>query len=208
VGFLTARGGNRLGAVMPAGASAGTPAALLPARSGRVHLQAVLAQVHDRLAAPVPGRTDLAGALDRLGRAMRRRGLAVVVSDFLDGPPEGPAGASRPPWVDPMRMLASRHEVLAIEVVDPRELALPDVGVVRLEDPETGGVVEVQTSDRRLRRRFAAAATAQRDAIATGIRAAGADHLVLRTDRDWLVDLARFVAWRRQRVDALARVRR
>jgi uncharacterized protein (DUF58 family) len=93
-------------------------------------------------------------------------------------------------------------------VVDPRELALPDVGVVRFEDPETGGILEVQTSDRRLRKRFASAAAAQRVAIAAGIRRAGADHLVLRTDRDWLVDLARFVAWRRQRVDALTRVRR
>jgi uncharacterized protein (DUF58 family) len=208
VGFLTTRGGNRIGAVLPAGGSgsAQRPAPVLPARSGRLHLQALLSTVHDHLATPTPGRTDLPGALERMGRSMRRRGLAVVVSDFLDSPASSPTGEGA--WVQPLRALTARHEVLAVEVVDRRELALPDVGVVRLEDPETGNVVDVQTSDPRLRRRFAEAASAQRDAIAAGIRRAGADHLVLRTDRDWLVDLARFVAWRRQRVDALTRVRR
>jgi uncharacterized protein (DUF58 family) len=67
--------------------------------------------------------------------------------------------------------------------------------------------MEVNTADDRLRRRFADAAAAQREVIARRIRSAGADHLILRTDQDWLVDLARFVSWRRQRVDALSRVR-
>ena len=76
-----------------------------------------------------------------------------------------------------------------------------------IADPETGGTMEVNTADDRLRRRFADAAAAQREVIARRIRSAGADHLILRTDQDWLVDLARFVSWRRQRVDALSRVR-
>ena len=100
-----------------------------------------------------------------------------------------------------------RHETLAVEVVDPRELELPDVGVVELEDPETGERIEVQTSSGAMRSKFAEAAAAQRDDIARRIRAAGADHLVLRTDRDWLLELVRFVAWRRERVDSLSRVR-
>ncbi len=128
---------------------------------------------------------------------MRRRGLAVVISDFLDD------GA----WDTALRALSVRHETLAVEVVDPRELELPDVGVVELEDPETGERIEVQTSSGALRTTFAEAAAAQRDDIARRIRAAGADHLVLRTDRDWLLELVRFVAWRRERVDALSRVR-
>jgi uncharacterized protein (DUF58 family) len=72
------------------------------------------------------------------------------------------------------------------------------VGVLELVDPETGIRYEVQTSDSRLRERYAAAAAAQREAIARDIRAAGADHLTLRTDQDWMLDLVRFVVSRRQ----------
>ena len=142
------------------------------------------------------GAADLAGGLRRLSATMRRRGMAVVISDFLD---DGP-------WDNALRTLSVRHEELAVEVVDPRELELPDVGVVELEDPETGERIEVQTSGA-MRSKFAEAAAAQRDDIARRIRAAGADHLVLRTDRDWLLELVRFVAWRRERIDALSRVR-
>ena len=87
-----------------------------------------------------------------------------------------------------------RHDVLAIEIVDPRELELPDVGVLAFVDPETGRVHEVQTADRQLRARYAAAAAAQRAAIARCRAAAGAAHLRLRTDSDWLLDIVRFVA--------------
>jgi len=196
VGYLTARGGNRIGAVLAPDLHGG--AVTVPARSGRIALQALLRRTLDALRPDVtPPPVGLAAAVDQALRIVRRRGLVVVVSDFLDPGP----------WERPLRALAGRSEVLAVEVVDPRELALPDVGMVQLVDPETGDVREVNTSDARFRRRFAAAATAQREAVASRIRAAGADHLVLSTDRDWLVDLARFVAWRRQRVDALGRAR-
>lgn len=194
VGHLTARGGNRIGAVLARDGGLVT----VPARSGRVSLQALLSSTHASLAgAGDPGAPPLADALERAARTVRRRGLVVVVSDWLD------PGL----WDQPLRVLATRNEVLAVEVVDPRELALPDVGVLQFVDAATGATVEVQTSDRGVRRRFAEAAAAQRHAIARRIRAVGADHLVLATDRDWLVDLARFVAWRRTRIDALSRVR-
>jgi uncharacterized protein (DUF58 family) len=98
-----------------------------------------------------------------------------------------------------------RNDVLCVEVLDPRELELPDVGVLEVIDPETGRSRDVQTGDARLRARYAKAAAARRDALATAIRSAGADHLVLRTDRDWLGDLVTFVATRRDRAAALAR---
>ncbi len=191
VGFLTARGGNRLGAVLVVGER---PPVIVPARGGRDHLRAVL---HRVITAEVPdgsGATDLPGALDRLGRVAVRRGLTVVVSDWLDPVP----------WQDALRRVAVRHETLAVEVVDPRELELPDVGVVELVDPETGRSREIQTADAALRSRFAAAAAERRVALARGLRAAGADHLALRTDRDWLGDLVGFVATRRDRAAALA----
>ena len=184
VGFLTSRSGNKVGAVLLA--ADGTT--VIPARGGGDPLRAL---VHRTMSAPRGdghGRTDLAAALHEVGRLAQRRGLVAVVSDFL-----APAG-----WERPLRALAARHEVLAVEVLDPRELELPDVGVLTVVDPETGDHLEVQTSDRKLRERYAAAAGDQRERIRRSIVRAGADHVVLRTDRDWLLDLVRFVERRRR----------
>jgi uncharacterized protein (DUF58 family) len=191
IGFLTSRNGNRVGAML---LRPGADPVVVPARTGRVHLQAVLHRVITAPRLEGAGPTQLATAVDRLAATMQRRGLAVVISDWLDPTP----------WQLPMRRLAVRHEVLAVEVVDPRELALADVGVLDLVDPETGFLYEVQTSDVRLRERYAAAAAAQRDAIARDLRASGADHLTLRTDTDWMLDLVRFVVSRRQNRQSVA----
>lgn len=185
VGHLTARAGNRIGALIVHGGTT----ARIPARSGRDHLSSLLYRVATTPRADGGGSTDLAAAIRSIDRLARRRGVVVLVSDFV----------GEPGWARPLRALRTRQDVVAIEVVDPRELALPDVGVLTLVDPETGRRLEVQTSDRRLRERFAAAATAQRAEVASSLRIAGADHLVLRTDRDWLVDLVRFVDRRRRR---------
>jgi len=158
----------------------------LPARTGRKEAQGLLRTIAGT--AIRPGRADLGALIDALNRPPRRRGLAVVISDFL-APPEQ--------WGRPIRKLGVRHDVLAIEIVDPRELELPDVGVLPVVDPETGELHEVQTADPRLRQRYAAAAAAQRTAIAHALRAAGAAHLRLRTDSDWLLDMVRFVAAQR-----------
>ncbi|HUQ62476.1 MAG TPA: DUF58 domain-containing protein [Acidimicrobiales bacterium] len=180
VGFLTARTGNRIGAL----ALHPDRVEQMPARTGR---QALLAMLH-RLATlpPVPdghGGTDLGDGISRLLRPPRRRGLAVVVSDFL----------AAPGWERPLRMLASRHQVMAVEVLDPRELELPNVGFLTLVDPETGARREVQTAKPGLRARYAEAAAAERAEIAAAIRRSGAHHLVLRTDRDWMRDIVQFV---------------
>jgi uncharacterized protein (DUF58 family) len=189
VGFLTARQGNRLGTMLA------TPTGTItrPPRSGRAPL---LARLHELASYRAPESTavdappaDLAASMDGLRRVARRRGLVVVVSDFLE--PRD--------WERPFRGLASMHDVLAVEVVDPRELELPSVGLLMLVDPETGRRVEVQTRSAKLRARFAAAATNQRSAIAGAIRRAGVDHVQLRTDRDWLRDIVRFVVSRRRR---------
>lgn len=179
---LTVRAGNRIGAVVGTGAAT----TRLPARPGRKEAQGLLrtvagTRIHG-------GRSDLGALIEMLNRPPRRRGVAVVISDFL-APPEQ--------WRHPVRKLAVRHDVLAIEVVDPRELELPDVGVLAVVDPESGELHEVQTGDAKLRRRYAEAASAQRAAIATALRDAGAAHLRLRTDSDWLLDMVRFVAAQR-----------
>ncbi len=90
-----------------------------------------------------------------------------------------------------------RHELLAIEVLDPRELELPDVGTVVLADPETGRQREVVTTPL-LCREFAAAAAAHRERVAAALRRAGAAHLRLRTDSDWIADVVRFALARKR----------
>jgi uncharacterized protein (DUF58 family) len=189
VAFLTARTGNRMGAVMvwPGGH------VRVPARSGR---QAMLALLHTLVTRPRTedgtGSTDLAAAIELMLRPPRRRGLAVVVSDFL-------SGSGDRAWEKPLRALATRHQVMAVEVVDPRELELPNVGYLTLVDPETGQLREVQTAKPSLRARYAEAAAAERAENAASIRRAGAQHLVLRTDRDWLRDIVEFVVTAKRR---------
>ncbi|PRX49176.1 uncharacterized protein DUF58 [Prauserella shujinwangii] len=185
IGFLTAGAGNRLGAELlgPHGTRR------FPARAGRAHLLGVL---HAFLAAPRAtegsGSPTLAAALRGLRRGLWRRGLVVVVSDFLD----------ERTWAAELRRLARRHQVIAVEVTDPRELALPDVGLLTVVDPETGRRQEIPTGSKRLRERFAAAAAEQRRAVRDALRAAGAAHVALRTDRDWVADLARHVLAQRR----------
>lgn len=184
VGFLTNHTGNRIGAVLLEPQSD----QVIPARGGRAHLMRVLHTLATE-ELPTEGSVDLAAGFRRLQAITRRRGLVVVISDFLtDGD-----------WERPLRSLATHHEVLAIEVVDPRELELPAVGTLTLIDPETGRSQRVDTSSRQLRTRYAAAAAEQRAGIATALKRAGVEHCVLRTDRDWVYDLVRYVAARRQR---------
>ncbi len=132
-------------------------------------------------------RGDLATLVDQLRRPPRRRGLAVLISDFL-----GPVN-----WEKPLRALSARHDLVAVEVLDPRDVDLPEVGSVVLADPETGRQREVTVSAL-LRREFAAAAQAHRAEVARAIRQAGAGHLVLRTDSDWIADTVRFAVARKR----------
>jgi uncharacterized protein (DUF58 family) len=186
---LTVRGGNRVGAVV----GNGQQSYVIPARAGRAHARHLVRRIAQTPRAPQTGRNDLTDLLGQLRRPERRRGLVAVVSDFLDGATgDGPA-----PWERPLRALSERHQLLGIEVLDPRELELPAAGLVTFVDPETGRQLEVQTSDATLRAQYAAAAAKQRERIAAGLRHAGAAHLQLRTDRDWINDVVRFVIARR-----------
>src|SRR5690606_22450760 len=137
----------------------------------------------------------------RRGPGWGRRGMRVIVSDFLDAAPTLDPDAERP-WERPLRRLAARHQVLAVEVIDPRELELPDVGRVAFADPETGQVRDVHLSPND-RRSYAETATLQREGTRLALRRAGVAHLVLRTDRDWVFDVAQFVL-RQRRMSHLA----
>lgn len=183
--YLAGRGGNRIGAVV----TEGGPAKAIPPRPGRGGARSLL-----RTVTTLPrgeGAGNLAELIDKTRRHARRRGLAVVISDFLEDE-DDPSD-----WPRELRRLAVRQQVLCVEILDPAELALPDVGVLDLMDPETGATVEVQTGNARFRARYAEAAAEQRRRIAAGIRSGGAAHLRLSTGSDWLRDIAAFIAQRR-----------
>ncbi|WP_460959460.1 DUF58 domain-containing protein [Parasphingorhabdus pacifica] len=183
VSYLTTGGGNRVGAVV----DNGSEHVRFPARGGAAQARALLRKIAEVPRADEGTRGDLSRLLESLRRPQRRRGLAVVISDFL-GPTD---------WQRVLRGLGARHSLLAIEVVDPRDLELPDVGTVVLSDPETGKQREVRTTPV-LRREFAAAAAAHREDVAMALRRAGCAHLVLRTDSDWIADVVRFVVARKR----------
>jgi len=180
---LTRGGGNRIGAVV----ATGERTVRLPARGGETAARELLRRIASIPPAPEGTRGDLPGALEALRRPPRRRGQVVVVSDFLGDVD----------WERALRGLRARHDLLAVEVVDPRDEELPDVGTVVLADPESGRRREVTTTAT-LRRRFAAEAAAHRERVAVALRAAGAGHLVLRTDRDWIADVVRFAVARKR----------
>lgn len=182
VTHLTSGGGNRIGAVVATGATL----TRIPARSGRVHAQSMLRKIATTPHAPDGVRGDLKGGIESLRRPQRKRGLAVIISDFL-----GPID-----WQRTLRAISARHDLLAIEVLDPRDLELPDVGDVVLHDPETGRTREFSVSPQ-LRADFADAAQLHRDEVEQSLRSCGAPVLTLRTDRDWITDVVRFVSTRR-----------
>jgi uncharacterized protein (DUF58 family) len=133
--------------------------------------------------------TDLGAMLNRSSGMIRRRSLVVVVSDFI----------SEPGWEQALGRLARRHEVVALQVSDPREDELPDVGSIYVEDTETGEQIFVDTSDRGFRTRLKAAAGERQAAIQEATRSAGVDLHQIRTDEDLVRSLLRISALRRSR---------
>ncbi|HXD12458.1 MAG TPA: DUF58 domain-containing protein [Anaerolineales bacterium] len=182
---LLTRHGNRVGAMMFGNSIQHT----IPARGGRLQ---VLRLVNDMLKQPrLPNatftnlRSFLSGALN----SIKRRSLVFIISDFI----------SEPGWEKPLSLLAQRHEVLAIRLYDPREVDLPDVGMVVLEDAETGEQLYVDTHDQKFRKRFTEAAQKRELELNTAFQRAGVDVLPLSTDDDLVRQIVRF-AKRRQQV--------
>jgi uncharacterized protein (DUF58 family) len=183
VGHLATRRGNRLGIVT----FGDSRARMHPARQGRRGLVGLLTTLREEPTEERSGTTSLGEAMRRADALARQRSLVVLVSDF-----RGPRD-----WRRPLLQLAGRHDVLAIEIRDPREEELPNAGTLWLVDPETGRLVHVDTRSRKLRERFAAAAADERTAVARELSSIGVRHVVLSTAGDWLRTLAVFL--RRER---------
>ena len=185
LGHIATRHGNRLG-VLTFGD--GDPSTLQP-RQGRNALVGLLLALHRDPDETSRGATSLGAALMEAGAIARQQAFIAVISDF-----RGPRD-----WRRPLLELAGRHDVVAIEIRDPREETLPSVGVLRLVDPETGRQLRVDTSSQRVRDRYAEAAAAERRDLARAFSAAGVGHIVLSTSGDWLRTLAGYLRTRSRR---------
>ena len=179
MGHVATRRGNRLGIVT---FGDGKPRSL-PARQGRMGLVGLLTVLRQEPDERVSGATSLGEALGRTWALARQRSLVIVVSDF-----RGPRD-----WRAPLLQLAGHHDVIALEIRDPREQELTNVGALWLVDPETGNLLRVDTRSKRLRERFAAAAEQERADLTHTLASLGVRHLVLSTSGDWLRSLATFL---------------
>ena len=125
--------------------------------------------------------TDIALALDYLGRVLHKRGVVFLVSDFLDQDFE-----------KPLSILARRHDLIAVTVSDPHENTLPDVGLLEIKDAETGDTVLVDTGNKNVRTGYEQLANERNAKLSTLFQSNGVDHIQLYTDRDYLLDLVKF----------------
>lgn len=185
VARILTRHGNRVGAIFYGNRVERT----IPARGGRIQ---VLRLVNDLLKQPQLPKapfTNLTPLLDAALHTIKQRSLLFIVSDFI----------SEPGWERPLKLLSQRHETLAVRLWDPRETDLPDIGVVMMEDAETGEQLYVDTSDKRFRQRFREAAQQREAALNDAFKRSGVDTLALSTEDDLVRAIVRFAQSRRDR---------
>ncbi|MGZ8694862.1 MAG: DUF58 domain-containing protein [Gaiellaceae bacterium] len=179
VGHVATRRGNRLGVATFGDADP----VVSPGRGSRRGLLGLLHTLRREPSGEPTGTTSFGTACDRAAHLVRRRSLVVAVSDF-----RGPLD-----WRRALLRLAVGHEVVAVEIRDPREDELPNVGSVWLVDPETRQQLQVDTRDARVREQFAETAAGERQELARMFRSAGVPHVVVSTSGDWLRTLVRFL---------------
>jgi uncharacterized protein (DUF58 family) len=187
VARLLTRHGNRVGAMMFG--STGTIQHTVPPRGGRIQ---VLRLINDMLKQPRLSHapfTDLKLFLNGALNTIKRRSLVFVISDFI----------SAPGWETPLSLLNQRHDVLAIRLWDPREMEMPDIGIVVMQDAETGEQLHVDTHDRKFRQRFFDAAQLRESGLKQSFKRAGVDMLSLSTEEDMVRAIVRFAKQRQGR---------
>ena len=182
---LLTRHGNRVGALLY-GDSLDT---VIPARAGRRHVLHLLHRMLSRPERSQSAATNLREFLQAAFRLIPRRSLVFIVSDFI----------SAPGWSEPLAHLAQRHEILAVRLYDPLEMDLPDLGLLVVQDAETGEQVFVDTHDRAFRKRFAEAAERREKALRAALGGASVDALELSTDDDLADTILRFADLRKRR---------
>jgi uncharacterized protein (DUF58 family) len=181
---LLSRGGNLVGAML----FNNTVEQTLQPRTGRNHVLHLSRELL-KPAANTGTSTNLSTLLQGAQRTLRRRSLIILISDFV----------SEPGWEKPLLTLSQRHEVIAIQLRDPRETDLPDAGLIVVQDAETGELLSVDTSDAEFRQRFRVAAEQQQNAIVAAATRAGVDLHTVSTEDDLVQSLVRIAASRKHR---------
>ena len=181
---LLTRHGNRVGAMMFGSKMQHT----VPARGGRNQVLRLINDLLKQPQLPSSSITDLASLINGGLNAIKKRSLVFIISDFI----------SAPGWEKSLSLLGSRHEVVAIRLWDPREMELPDVGAIIMEDAETGEQLYVDTHDKKFRQRFQEAAQKREAALAESFKRSGVDVLPLSTEEDLIRAIVRFAAARRK----------
>ena len=179
---LLTRNGNRIGAIL----YDNNVELVVPPRGGRPQVLRLINDIQRQQSSAGGSMTDLAKLLESSFNSIKRRSLVLLVSDFI----------CLPGWERAMDRLNRKHELLAVRVWDPRELDLPDVGVVLVEDSETGEQMSVDTSDRGFRGRFKEAAQLRESELAQTFKRAGVDELTLSTEDDLVLAILRFASLR------------
>lgn len=179
---LLTRNGNRVGAVL----YDNDITHAVPPRGGRRQVLRIINDIQRQQSSSGGAMTDLTKLLESAFNTVKRRSLIIVASDFI----------CLPGWEPAMDRLNRKHEILAVRLWDPRETDLPDVGVVLVEDSETGVQMSVDTSDEGFRRRFREAAQRREAELALSFKRAGVDDLPLSTEQDLVLAILRFAALR------------
>ncbi len=182
---LLSQHGNRTGAMI----YGSTVDTIIPPRCDRRHVLHLLHRLRHRPVLGAVGPTRLEVLLGRAAETIKRRSAVFLVSDFI----------SEPGWEKPLAQLAQRHDVVAVQVSDPLEQTLPDLGLITMEDPETGEQLFVDTSDKGFRARFATLATERDELLRRTFSRLGVDRLKLATDQSLLDNLVRFSQARKRR---------
>jgi uncharacterized protein (DUF58 family) len=188
---LLTRSGNRVGAMFYSGDLDAT----LPPRTGRMQVLHIMRRLMTQPHQATSKSTDLGAFLDAASHAIKRRSLVFIVSDFI----------SAPGWESRIQKLSRRHEVIAVRLFDPMELDLPDIGLLVMQDAETGEQLFVDTHDRRFRERFAAAARKREAELRAALGRAGIDALELSTQENLVDAILRFADLRKSRSQLMAR---
>jgi uncharacterized protein (DUF58 family) len=182
---LLTRHGNRVGAVFYGSRVERT----IPARGGRNQVLRLINDLLKQPRLPTAPFTNLAPLFEAGLHAIKKRSLIFVISDFI----------SAPGWERPLNFLSQRHEVLVVRLWDPREVELPDIGPIIMEDAETGEQLFVDTHDKKFRQRFFEAARQREVALSEAFKRAGVDALSLSTEEDLVQAIVRFAKLRQQR---------
>jgi uncharacterized protein (DUF58 family) len=182
---LLTRRGNRVGAILYGRAVERT----IPAKSGRVQVLRLVNDLLEQPRLPSSPFTDLAALLQAGQQTIKRRSLVFVISDFI----------SAPGWERPLNLLTQRHEVMAVRLLDRREVELPDVGALLIEDAETGEQLYIDTHDKAFRRRFKEASERRESTLRDAFKRAGVDAVALSTDEDLVHAIVRMAMLRRRR---------